>query len=56
MAPNLFRFLLAIVALYAFLQGRRDERQMGLAQAVKVWLEPRREQQREPPQGPLQAP
>ena len=30
MAPNLFRILLAIVALYAFLQGRRDERQMGI--------------------------
>lgn len=30
MAPNLFRILLAIVALYAFLRGRRDERQMGL--------------------------
>jgi hypothetical protein len=26
MAPNLFRILLAIVALYAFLRGRRDER------------------------------
>ena len=26
MAPNLFRIMLAIVALYAFLRGRRDER------------------------------
>jgi hypothetical protein len=30
MAPNLFRTLLAIVALYAFLRGRRDERQIGV--------------------------
>lgn len=27
MAPNLFRILLVLVALYAFLRGRRDEKQ-----------------------------
>lgn len=27
MAPNLFRVLLVLVALYAFLRGRRDEKQ-----------------------------
>lgn len=36
MAPNLFRILLAIVALYAFLRGRRDERQVGLILVVGV--------------------
>ncbi len=30
MAPNLFRILLALVALYALLRGKRDERQVGL--------------------------
>jgi hypothetical protein len=30
MAPNLFRILLALVALYALLRGRRDERQVGI--------------------------
>lgn len=30
MAPNLFRILLIIVALYVLLRGRRDERQVGL--------------------------
>lgn len=30
MAPILFRILLAVVALYAFLRGSRDERQVGL--------------------------
>jgi hypothetical protein len=29
MAPNLFRILLAIVALYVLFQGRRDERYVG---------------------------
>ena len=28
MAPNLFRVLLVLVTLYAFLRGRRDERQV----------------------------
>lgn len=30
MAPTLFRMLLAFVALYAFLRGRRDERHVGV--------------------------
>src|SRR3954468_21378218 len=30
MAPTLFRILLALVALYAFLRGSRDERQVGI--------------------------
>lgn len=30
MAPTLFRTLLALVALYAFLRGKRDERQVGI--------------------------
>ena len=30
MAPNLFRVLLVLVALYAFVRGRRDERQVGI--------------------------
>lgn len=29
MAPNLFRVLLLLVAVYAFVRGRRDERQVG---------------------------
>jgi hypothetical protein len=29
MAPNAFRILLALVALYAFMRGSRDERQVG---------------------------
>lgn len=28
MAPNIFRILLVLVALYAFLRGRRDEKQV----------------------------
>lgn len=36
MAPNLFRVLLALVALYAFLRGRRDERQVSLMLVVGV--------------------
>jgi hypothetical protein len=36
MAPNLFRVLLALVALYAFLRGRRDERQVSLTLVVGV--------------------
>ena len=30
MAPNFFRILLVLVALYAFVRGRRDERQVGV--------------------------
>ena len=30
MAPNLFRILLVLVALYALLRGKRDERQVGI--------------------------
>lgn len=30
MAPNLFRILLLLVAIYAFLRGSRDERQVGI--------------------------
>ena len=36
MAPNLFRILLALVALYALLRGKRDERQVGLIFVVGV--------------------
>ena len=36
MAPNLFRVLLALVALYALLRGRRDERQVGIIFVVGV--------------------
>ena len=30
MAPNLFRILLALVALYVLVRGNRDERQVGV--------------------------
>ena len=30
MAPNFFRIFFAVVALYALLRGRRDERQVGI--------------------------
>jgi hypothetical protein len=36
MAPNLFRILLAAVALYAFLRGSRDERIVGVVLVVGV--------------------
>jgi hypothetical protein len=36
MAPNAFRILLALVALYAFLVGRRDERHVGMILVVGV--------------------
>lgn len=36
MAPNLFRILLALVALYALLRGKRDERQVGLIFVIGV--------------------
>lgn len=36
MAPNLFRFLLALVALYALLRGKRDERHVGLIFVIGV--------------------
>ena len=36
MAPNLFRFLLALVAFYAFLRGSRDERHVGIILVVGV--------------------
>jgi hypothetical protein len=36
MAPNLFRILLALVALYAFLRGSRDERRVGIILVVGV--------------------
>ena len=36
MAPNLFRILLAVVALYAFLRGSRDERIVGVVLVVGV--------------------
>ena len=36
MAPNLFRVLLVLVALYALLRGKRDERQVGLIFAIGV--------------------
>jgi fucose permease len=36
MAPNLFRVLLALVALYAILRGRRDEQQVGVVFVIGV--------------------
>lgn len=36
MAPTAFRILLALVALYAFLRGRRDERRVGIILVVGV--------------------
>lgn len=36
MAPNLFRILLVLVALYALVRGRRDERQVGIIFVVGV--------------------
>ena len=36
MAPNLFRFLLLLVAAYAFTRGRRDERQVGIVLVIGV--------------------
>jgi uncharacterized membrane protein len=36
MAPNLFRFLLLLVAVYAFARGRRDERQIGIVLVTGV--------------------
>ena len=36
MAPNPFRILLALVALYALLRGRRDERRVGFILVVGV--------------------
>jgi hypothetical protein len=36
MAPNLFRFLLLLVAAYAFTRGRRDERRVGIVLVVGV--------------------
>ena len=36
MAPNLFRILLGLVALYALLRGMRDERQVGLIFVIGV--------------------
>ena len=36
MAPNLFRFLLLLVAAYAFLRGSRDERQVGIVLVIGV--------------------
>jgi hypothetical protein len=36
MAPTVFRILLALVTLYAFLAGRRDERQVGVILVVGV--------------------
>lgn len=36
MAPNLFRFLLALVALYAFIRGSRDEREVAIILVVGV--------------------
>lgn len=36
MAPNFFRILLAIVAVYAFVRGSRDERQIGVVLVVGV--------------------
>ena len=36
MAPNFFRVLLALVAVYAFLRGSRDERQIGIVLVVGV--------------------
>lgn len=36
MAPTLFRILLALVALYAFLRGRRDERNVSIILVIGV--------------------
>ncbi len=36
MAPTLFRILLAFVAAYVFLRGRRDEREVGLVLVLGV--------------------
>lgn len=36
MAPNFFRILLAIVAIYALVQGRRDERIVGIVLVLGV--------------------
>jgi hypothetical protein len=36
MAPTLFRVLLVLVALYAFLRGKRDERHVGIILVVGV--------------------
>ena len=36
MAPNLFRVLLVLVALYALLRGKRDERHVGLIFVIGV--------------------
>jgi hypothetical protein len=36
MAPTLFRILLAVVALYAFVRGRRDEREVCIILVVGV--------------------
>lgn len=36
MAPNLFRVLLALVALYAFVRGRRDEQHVGIIFVIGV--------------------
>lgn len=36
MAPNLFRILLVLVAVYALWRGRRDERQVGIIFVVGV--------------------
>ena len=36
MAPNLFHILLVLVALYALLRGKRDERQVGLIFVIGV--------------------
>lgn len=36
MAPTLFRILLAVVALYAFLRGSRDERRVGVILVIGV--------------------
>jgi len=36
MAPNVFRILLALVALYAFVRGRRDEQHIGIIFVIGV--------------------
>ena len=36
MAPNLFRILLLLVAVYAFVRGSRDERQVGIVLVTGV--------------------
>jgi hypothetical protein len=36
MAPTLFRILLALVAIYAFTRGKRDERHVGLILVIGV--------------------